>query len=463
MTHESMATTFYFTKAGLVVQATTGSLSFASSIMIIFIIMRSESKLETVYHRIMFFMSFWDAIASAAMALTTIPMPVDVIYPFEGQAYGNVTTCEIQGFLYFTGMLFAASSISTLAIYYLCTIRYNMREETAKKILLPICFVYASIMSLPLPIVLFRHGMLNPQPHDLSCSYGKYPSDCSGEDCIRGNVTLYLVIRKIFMCKLSIGLFVIAVLMTLVVLGVYSKKKSERSSDNAGDADPSCEHDGAVIKSSPRSSQEQGENSNCCSFSIDETTRIVFKQATLYIGAFWLSWMFTLISFFAETNIYIQILKCVFQPSQGTFNAMIFIYHKIYLLQEAHNETEKELTRFEALKMVFLSPDKVPEILISDIEKVKEIDEFGNEGNYDINMPMPREQLAQLDLLPDPDNSSLDDLSISVDTPSIGYSNAVSIDISSTGITYADGAQKSSNVDSPHYDRSALNFVSNVA
>ena len=55
----------------------TGSISVLYSSMIIFLLNYcSRAKLLTIYHQIMFGMSFADILASTtAMALTTIPMP----------------------------------------------------------------------------------------------------------------------------------------------------------------------------------------------------------------------------------------------------------------------------------------------------------------------------------------------------------------------------------------------------
>jgi hypothetical protein len=53
----------------------TGSLSAVSSALIIYVILRSEARLSSIYHRIMFGMSLADICGSIAMALTSLPMP----------------------------------------------------------------------------------------------------------------------------------------------------------------------------------------------------------------------------------------------------------------------------------------------------------------------------------------------------------------------------------------------------
>ena len=81
---------FYFTKAGFIIPTVTGSISCLSSLTIIAFILRSKSN--TIYHRIMFGLSSADIITSLAIALTTLPMPKDVIYPFSGSSYVTIGT-----------------------------------------------------------------------------------------------------------------------------------------------------------------------------------------------------------------------------------------------------------------------------------------------------------------------------------------------------------------------------------
>ena len=65
----------YHTPFAAIAPRFSGSLSAIASGLIIVAILKSDTKMKTVYHRIMFFMSCADISASIAMALTTIPMP----------------------------------------------------------------------------------------------------------------------------------------------------------------------------------------------------------------------------------------------------------------------------------------------------------------------------------------------------------------------------------------------------
>ena len=84
---------FAATVADFIVPMVTGTLSACSSGLIIYIILRSQQKLTTTYHRIMAFMSAFDIISSIFIALGTIMMPSDTVYKYAGPLLGNKVTC----------------------------------------------------------------------------------------------------------------------------------------------------------------------------------------------------------------------------------------------------------------------------------------------------------------------------------------------------------------------------------
>jgi len=131
---DTYVNTVYTSALGLNIVRVTGSLSAVSSALIIFVILHSSTKLTTIYHRIIALMSIGDIVGSLAMALTTLPMPKDMIYTqFEGLTAGNTRTCELQGFLFTVGTSFTVCYNTILCIYYVCSIRFHMTEEAFKK------------------------------------------------------------------------------------------------------------------------------------------------------------------------------------------------------------------------------------------------------------------------------------------------------------------------------------------
>jgi hypothetical protein len=116
----------------------TGSLSAISSALIIYIILRSQTRLSSIYHRIMFGMSLADICGSIAMALTSLPMPSympqeEVFgYSWAGTRLGNQYTCNAQGFFSTFGMASVLCFDVMLCVYYACSIAFSMKERNIK-------------------------------------------------------------------------------------------------------------------------------------------------------------------------------------------------------------------------------------------------------------------------------------------------------------------------------------------
>lgn len=80
----------------------------------------------SVYHRIMFGMSFFDIVQSLAMAFTTLPMPTCMIYDqFEGLIIGTEDSRKAHGFMFLIGSMTATTYNAMLCLYYLCALRYS--------------------------------------------------------------------------------------------------------------------------------------------------------------------------------------------------------------------------------------------------------------------------------------------------------------------------------------------------
>ncbi len=361
---------FGFSNAAWIILAANGSLSAASSILIMSIIIRSAPEARSsAYHIIMFFMSFWDIILSLAFALNTIPMPSDVyeIYPFAGKALGTTETCVLQGFLITMGTSFVLLSNTTLNLYYLSTIRYAMSEEKFKRCIMPVMLVLAMAISIMMPTIDLKKEMINPSPLGSICTVTSYPYGCSGIDCIRGNPALFQK-ESMLWSSLFGSIFAIMVIsLVLVVLSVFDTELAIRRSTRINRSSRLINR-----RSTGRRARRLHEQ-EIRKFKI---TRAVLNQALMYISAFLLSysWIF-LIGFLTSkhrntlefgSGTTLSVFAVFFQPLQGFFNAMIFIYQKARILRRM--QTHAGLNWLSAFKKVILEPSVVPEQLISCID-----------------------------------------------------------------------------------------------
>jgi hypothetical protein len=100
-----------------------------------------------------------------------------------------------------------------------------------------------------------------------------------------------------------------------------------------------------------------------------ETSGIITRQALMYIAAFLITWAFAFIEFLwlkyakdpGDALIAgLAALRLLFQPLQGLFNLIIFVYHKVYMILRS----DEDMTVAEALDIVFLHPDKMDDLVL---------------------------------------------------------------------------------------------------
>jgi len=390
--------TFYLTTAGFVIPSVTGSLSCISSLAIIYIIVRSKSN--TTYHRILFLMSFCDTLGSFAIALTTIPMPKDVIYPFAGPSYGNTATCEAQGLVYITGSAIVISMNGILNIYYVCTLRYKMKAETFSKIIEPILTVFAiAVPVVTIITVLANQGLINPSLYESYCSVGTYPgavgsNERDDTERSRGGGSNGIVqFRFVFFFTMVTGLGTLATSMFLIILTFYQSERSvkrtrttmmqEHVKEDGSPTDTPTETttDGPHSTTNINKQEEEAGHQE----SQHNMTKTITIQALMYLGAFVFTWIFSVLGQLGDVflqNYWIQALKLVFQPLQGFFNMLIFIHHKVYNLRR----TNKDLSVSEALLIIFAAPSMISEVRISQLIIVHEYEYKNKFQKYEPNI-----------------------------------------------------------------------------
>ncbi len=441
----------------------SGSISTASSLLVISIILRSRTKLSSSYHKIMFSLSCWDILSSVAIALTTLPMSKDVLdfYDFKGAVLGNAGTCTAQGFAITAGQAFAILSNVTLNIYYVCTIRFKMRDQTVKKKLLPIMFGISCLIGLPICLTPLTMGLYNPRPFEPYCYIGSYPWLCNvkglawkdDEECLRGDVSFETesIVILIIIVGLMIAFFLLVLSLVLVIMSVFQtevtlrriRKEQEKDAMKSAGEDTGNEIEEYFSDNEDSLSPNEGEEGGDTSTSgrnrhtrmIDEfqETRTVLLLALMYIGAFFISWFWTIITMtvppkdFTVWGTVVDYCKLLFSPSQGAFNALIFIYNKIHMVRKSN----RGATFLQAFAIVVRRPSHIPEVILSSIDVVAEDFRQMEEDQRIqdlIEADLERQENEEREILADmsaPAASIPSDV-VSQSTPSFAVSNAVS-------------------------------------
>ena len=331
-------------------------------------------------------MAFWDLLSSACIALTIVPMPRDVInvYDLPGKAYGTTSTCEIQGFFIMVGLSFAVCANCVLNMYYVCTIRYGISERNLNKVFLPIALVLSTLASVPVGAVPLWYGLLNPSPYEMYCVVGVYPDGCNKDDnveCIRGVVDrktdewVRLTMIVLIMCTFGfVAISLVVVVMTLFrfernnILQMDPDMEAQQQRE-----DPEEEHHSNdissiadITKSERDSRTSKNKNVKMNEDKKFRLTNIAGRVALLYIAAFFITWIWTIISIVPihlPQSVWHMIgyARSLFVPMQGFFNSSIFIYHKMYSLRtRASYNGGGHMPLFLAFKKVIRTPGDVP-------------------------------------------------------------------------------------------------------
>ena len=120
----------------------SGGASALASSTVVYLIFKSQTKLRTIYHRLMLGMSTADILSSIAMGLTTLPMPGspadgghsdDYYAGWAGTKLGNTYTCNAQGFFSSFGLIAMFNYLGSLVLYYTLAIAFRLKEEKILK------------------------------------------------------------------------------------------------------------------------------------------------------------------------------------------------------------------------------------------------------------------------------------------------------------------------------------------
>jgi hypothetical protein len=125
-------------------------------------------------HRLLAGMSVCDLMASAAMFLTSWPIPKDYLWPTQWNV-GNQATCTAQGF--FSQMALGTNAYNCcLAIYYLLTIRQGWSDEKISKRAEPIMHIVS--FSFALGTGISGLGLTLFNPNGVQCWIAPSPRGC---------------------------------------------------------------------------------------------------------------------------------------------------------------------------------------------------------------------------------------------------------------------------------------------
>jgi hypothetical protein len=251
-----------------------------------------HKNFHRVYHRLVLGMSCADMIASIVNILSTWPIPADSKGVFL--ASGTTQTCTAQGFFNELGNLATPLYNASLCAYYVLVIRSGWAEDKIKARAEPIMHIIPMttallIALLGVPFTLYNNsGWL--------CWIAPYQCDDDGT-CVRGQHS-------------SIFRWVHYAIVWSAILWVTAGMTSIYMKARAQEREQYAEARGAP--------QRGGKSKN------------VVIQAGLFVGALYLTWIFTTITRIYQittgnNNFALLVLMATFFPLQGFFNCMVYL------------------------------------------------------------------------------------------------------------------------------------------
>jgi hypothetical protein len=321
-------------------------LSICGSLMIIYDVLRDQTKRSSVFHTLMVAMSVFDIFGSIAWGLTTLPIPEYEYGETSGMygAKGNEATCKMQGFLFqlgFTSMFYNVS----LSFYFLMVVCYGMRESQLKKLQL-----WLHIPGLVVGFAL-AFGGIPWYENDL---WGCYiPPPPLVEDYLV--IVIFGVIPKcisIAIATVNTGLVYWAVRKQMIAASkwtITSRVRLEPSSSSVANAGPSgvlsMNPDACDLSGQPRRRESTRKSV------IQTMERQTFRRALFYLGAFYLTVPVPLVANFNETagTSYPYMLAAfTLAPLQGFFNFLLYAQPRILkALKERRQARQRALRRVQ--------------------------------------------------------------------------------------------------------------------
>ena len=342
--------TMYTSATGLNIARTTSTLSMISSLLIIAVIKRSSAGFSITYHRLMFGMSVCDVISSFAMALTTLPMPKEMIYTqFEGSHIGTFGTCAAQSFAQNGGTLGTVLYNIALSIHYLHSVR-SSRPTMSKWVEI---LLHALCLAVPVGMIIpfgTQWDTTNPTPYLPWCgTFVAYPYWCLNDEtteCTRGSKAGY----KRFITAPLFGsmIIIVIVLMGMTVYGVYQNEKLVKLYSDIYKFNRN---------NGPNGQDETRLNNSKKTFTVSKQTSI---QAAAYVIALLLCQSGIFLRGSApqliQNNPALQIYHLITRPLQGFFNLVVFVGEKVH----SHKKGRPEVSICRAIYQTVFIPQQTP-------------------------------------------------------------------------------------------------------
>ena len=320
-----------------ILRCCSGIISSLASIAIIAMILRSNKKLSTIYHRLVFGLSISDIIHSSAVSLFSLPMPSD--NPYAYIALGNKTTCQVQGLFIYQGSIVSPGYNAGLCIFFLLKVRYRVHDTVITRKVEPFLHTVPFFLYLVTATYQILKGNINPA--FAVCYVSDYPPGCSNQDdvdCEHGEN-----FRQNWAWYCFVMFHVITPVIIISSMGTIflTVRNQERRIARYGRGSLQLE-EGDNVEMSPY-------------------VKKVMYRGLAYSGAWFITFLFPIINNFlyvtknAAPSFLLRCLIAFFGTFQGFTNFLVFIYPKVMKVKRQQPDT----SLLRAFFLALISKDEV--------------------------------------------------------------------------------------------------------
>mmetsp|Transcript_20291 Transcript_20291/g.20562 ORF Transcript_20291/g.20562 Transcript_20291/m.20562 type:complete len:384 (-) Transcript_20291:553-1704(-) len=238
------------------------------------------------------------------------------------------------------GTLGGALYSFSLAIFYMCSIKFHMREKEIEKVVEPFLHIIPNILCVGSSLFICIAGYANPA--GFGCWIAPYPQDCVQNPdvtCVRGEQAFsyrWLLSGVPVLVSFS-GSFII---MIIVSWEVFTRHKRNDSYLRSWRQTPTPDKNrfSRFRLSRKDSTPAVASASGTTSPSNNRKNREVFLQACLFIGSLLITNIFSYVYRIVEqvngkAGFGIVLLAKIFQPLQGMFNIIAYTHPHVTALR----------------------------------------------------------------------------------------------------------------------------------
>ena len=239
--------------------------------------------------------------------------------------------------------------------------------------------IYTFVIALFGPIFYLSKDLLNPSSYETFCTAVAYPEtsdkdkwyDWNHCNWSEGDLEDYYRYNSISFVVIGLHLSLVVVGLSIILWTTFRNNREIKSLLIIKNTNHQSHNYSSPSGRNSEVEEQTPDKESTESIRSLKYTRVLIFQALMYIGAYFLTWIFNLLSGgFNIASIELDAINSVLFPLQGFWNMLIFLYDKTYLIRQ-HDKNGRDISFWAVFKQVLASPSDTPTFVLSSISIVK--------------------------------------------------------------------------------------------